>query len=152
MEEVKYCLIEKLQKIFQNEYNQKDLKDLNLISKNLDNSEVWMETCLVKDQFQGYSIYSDKSDESVTPIRLQGCTSSFGSHTHPKNLEKRYKGVSEFSQNDKIFADEKLLDSEDSLSAFCVQGLEDDKIKCRINSKKMTCSDEDIIFEAKIFL
>ena len=152
MEEIEHCLIERLNKIFQNEENQRDLKDLYLISKNLDNSEVWMETCLVKDQFQDYSIYSDKSDESVTPIRLQGCTSSLGTHTHPKNLGKGFKGISEFSQVDEIFADQKLLAPEDSLSTFCIQGLEDDKIKCRINSKKMNCSYEDNIFETEIIL
>ena len=139
------CVIDKMNQIF--ERNKRDLQDLNEISRII-NSEFYMEPCLDDNgDFNRHVINSNKSDGFVTPQRNLFCDSSLATHTHPKNVSKGFLGISEPSPPDISFGVEKLLDPNDSLAVFCTQGLEDDRVKCLINPRKLDCSDKDDIIE-----
>ena len=145
MNDEEKCGIGKAESILKK--NNTDFDDLIAISDIIE-SEVWMEPCIDEDyKFQDDLITSNKSDDFVVPIRNDKCKISIGTHTHPENLIKGYEGISVFSPRDKVFGITKLLDSGDPMALFCVQGLNDDKIKCMINLKKLDCSAKDKIIE-----
>ncbi len=139
------CDIEKIDLILKK--NNIDFKDLNDVSE-LMKSEFWMEACIREnDIFYNYLISSNKADGFVTPIRNESCDLSLGTHTHPENMEKGYKGVSKPSIADVSFGVEKLLDQYDPMAFFCTQGIKDKKIKCIGNIKKIGCSEDNKIIE-----